>query len=980
SNFRLAKQFSMWHTVQTVPFGTPDVDEVNKRFNKQDAATVMNLVWPRPLKITAIRFTPVLAKPGKRWGGLYPPAERTAMNERGEGKLVLTQLSWDTVDSKDANFYSVISDRLRFGRNQPATLFVDDLIVAREKGDWDQPLRYQLQLFDGYAGKLLWQTDKTLAIDLRDPAALFANRIELPKVPTGRYFIKSIVWDSNQSVRDERTLQWWVAVSDVSNFTAINPSAVGMWWEDAQAAKTVDTQSTTLSLHLSQAYRQSIPDSARIRITINDYNKQELFTKVYKQQDKIDVTFQTQPGKDYFAIAQTRRGPQILDQRIIHIGHLGQSAMPDMGKFEKQSRPTRDEFLKNTVQLQPEYRVPTTFYDGYYPWYNHDDIDAYKKWLIQAKTFESPTICVKAGWSDVEVLPGVYRWENLDKQVMAVKDSGMKIMFAYTPYASSPCVPIWLQVQAQQDHRGDYKDRFSYRYSCMSPNYGPNRETFWHAVAKRYAHLPWVIGYRIYTPAITSGVDPHVRRMGYAPGMQQAYAKWLKARNLPVEPIAPVMNVDGVHINNMPADFSQSWQNTALFFSDCIIQSDISLAKAIREIDPTGLIQLDRKNEPWAIERIIPELAKMDIALKNEAAPVFRDAMLQSMCVQAGVPYLQELHRHVPTSRSISDATSYFSSYLSETNFWLLRWSTESFENPGNHPVHANFAKPHGYQYAVDSLDAWQAYMQGDSYEPQVLVFGSRLSNQIAGERRGYYHAIDGLLTYQAMVEQHQVPTHFADEHCSWVDLNKFKLILLCGMVHDEKTIEKLVSFAKQGGILALVADAATRLPDGSACDLRKQLAGMPNVVSLEAPHRMQLKRAELDWAWPFEHDHKQIDQLLKQAKVTRPAKVITDSDPAFQVQLRKTPDGKKIYVAVMRNWHGWYRNNIEFEEQLKAKWGLGTGKLLINAIPDGKWQVTQLLRDKRDLGVIDVKQGPLSIDLQPALGGQVQIFELTAK
>jgi hypothetical protein len=979
SNFRLAQQFSMWHTVETVPFGKPDVNEINKRFNAQDAAQILSLVWPRPLKITGIKLTPALAKPGKRWGGLYTPDERTAMNERGEAKLVLTNLDFDTIDSKDASFYSVISDRQRLGRNQPATLFIDDMIVARPKGDWDQPLRYQVQLFDGYAGKLLWATDKTLPVNLRDAADLFAKRVDLPKVPTGRYFIKTMVWDANQSIRDERTLQWWVGVSDVQSFSAIEPSSLGLWWEDGQAAKTVDTASTTLTLHTTESYRKSVPDSARIRITINDFNKQELFTKVYKPEDEIKVTIDTQPGTDYFAIAQTRRGPQILDQRIIHIGRTGEIPLQIEGKIEKQVRPTRDEFLKHTVQLQPEYRVPTTFYNGDYPWYNLDDIDAYKKWLIQAKQFESPTICVKAGWSDVEVLPGVYRWENLDKQVLAVKDTGMKIMFAYTPYASSPCVPIWLQVQAQQDQRGDYKDRFSYRYSSKSPNYAVNREKFWQAVAKRYGHLPWVIGYRVYTPAITSNVDPHVRRMGYAPGMQQAYATWLKERNLPIEPIAPVMAVDAVPLSNIPPDFSQSWQNTALFFSDCIIESDLSLIRAIRKVDPTSLIQLDRKNEPWAIERIIPELAKLDVALKNEAAPVFRDAMLQSMCAQGGVPYLQELHRHVPTSRSISDATSYFSSHLTESNFWLLRWSTESFENPGNHPVHANFAKPHGYQYAIESLGAWQAYMQGDYVQPEVLVFGSRLSNQIAGERRGYYHAIDGLLTYQAMIEQHQVPTHFANEHCNWVDVNKFKLILLCGLVHDKSTIEKLVSFAKQGGVLALVADAGSLLPDGSQSDLHKQLANMPNVINIAAPQRMQLKRAELDWAWPFEHDHKQIEQLLKQAKVIRPAIVNSDSDPAFQVQIRKTADGKKIYAAVMCNWHGWYRDNIEFEEAIKAKWGLGTGTLQLNIVPAGQWQVRQLLRDTRDLGQINVTQGPVNIDLKPALGGEVQIYELSA-
>ncbi|HCD33288.1 MAG TPA: hypothetical protein DER01_12835 [Phycisphaerales bacterium] len=978
SNFRLAQQFSMWHTVQTIPFGKPDVSEVNKRFNAADAKKVLNLAWPRPLKITAIKLKPVLAKPGKRWGGLYAPPERIAMNDRGEGKLVLTNLSWDTVDSKDADFYSMLSDRLRFGRNLPATLFVDDLVVAHPKIHGIQSLRYQIQLFEGYTGRFLWSTDQTIDIDLRDPISLFKQRIELPQVPTGRYYLKTLVWNANGVLLDQRNQQWWVAKSPIATFDSTPVNKLGIWWENGQAATSRNTEksSDTFTLHTTDTYRQSLPSNAKLHVTVNDFNEQSITTSQPQLQDQIMVRFDAQPGADYFAIAEIRRGKQVLDQRILHIGKIGENPLNTAVNSQSQSRPTRDAFLDHTVQLQPEYRVPTTFYDGYYPWYNHDDADAYEKWLQQAKLFKSPTICVKAGWSDVEVLPGVYRWENLDRQVMAVRDTGLKIMFAYTPYASSPCVPIWLQVQAQQDHRGDYKDRFSYRYSSKSPGYAEGRQRFWQAVAKRYGHLPWVIGYRIYTPAITSHVDPHAGRMGYSDGMQQAYAKWLTARNLPVEPIAPLMVVDGVPLNKVPADFSKSWQNTVMFFSDCIIESDMSLAKAIRAVDPTSLIQIDRKNEPYAIERMIPQMAELDIALKNEAAPVFRDAMLQSMCIQGGVPYLEELHRHVPTSRSISDATSYFSSHLSKSIFWLLRWSTHSFEHPGNHPVHGNFAKPHGYDYALQSVGAWQKYIQGDYLEPDVLVFGSRLSNQITGERRGYYHAIDGLLTYQAMIEQHQVPAHFANEHCDWVDLSKFKLVLLCGAVQDKPIIEKLVSYAKRGGHLAMVADAGTLLPDGSTSDLRQQLANMPNVTTLAAPQRMKLQRAELEWAWPFEHDRKQIDTLLAHANVQRPAIVSTDSDPAFQVQVRKTADGQKVYVAVMRNWHGWYRNNIEFEEQLAAKWGKATGKLQLNAIASGKWQVKQLLRQPRDLGIITVTDAPVIIDLTAALGGEVQIYE----
>lgn len=979
SSPKLANQWSMWNMVQTVPFGLPAKAEVQKRFNSDAVKQIMALPWPRPLKLQRIVIAPAEVKPGKRWGGLYPVPERKAMNDLGEGKLVLTALSCETRNSIDADFYGELTDRIRWGRDDNIKLFLDDMMEARRgKLTWKKPLSYDVQVFDGYAGKLIWHQAKSLDVDLEDPISLYEDAIELPKLPVGRYFVKTLTWDGNHFVRDNRIFEYYSARGPQITGD-VDPAVTGMWWESGQAAMTLpaDTQTATLTCHISKAMQKMLRGNMQLQLEILDFNNRCIAQKSDKAAAQNNITFTPKPGSDYYVTATLVRGKQVLDRRQIHVGMMGEQPLGGKVSDTPQKRPTRDEFLNHKVHLQPEYRVATSFYNGSYPWFNEADPQDFDAWLKQAARCKPTSIALKAGWADVEVLPGVYRWDVLDSQVLAAGKAGMKIIFGYTPYASSPTVPMWLAAEPHQDQRGDYLDRFTYRFACTNPVYYKGRQHFWQAVAKRYGNLSWVLGYRIFTPPIISKVDPDPRRAGYSPTMQTAYAKWLKDRNLPVEKVAPFMSVNGVTYRDMPPDFSASWRHTIAFWSDCIINSDLSLAKAIRKVDPTSLIQVDRKNEPYAIERMIPQMQAMDLALKNEGAPVFRDAMLQSMCIQGGVPYLQELHRHVPTSRSIADATSYFSSLLQPDIFWLLRWTAKTYDPKSNHPINGNFARPYGYDYTVSSKPAWDTYIKGNSYEPQVLVVGSRISNQIFDERRGYYHAITGLTTYQALIEKHQVPAHFADEHCDWVDFNHFKLLFVCGQVQDKPMVDRLVSYARQGGQLVLVGDAGTYQSDGTPGTLLKRLAGLSNVSRMAQPHRMQLKRAARGWAWPFELDDMQLELLLKQAGVMRPVQVISDADPAFQVQLRKSDDGKHLYIAAMRNWHGWYRGNIEFEDELAAKWGKARGTLQINNIT-GKWHVKQLLRDLRDLGTITASQKTLKIQLQPALGGEVQIFELT--
>ena len=93
---------------------------------------------------------------------------------------------------------------------------------------------------------------------------------------------------------------------------------------------------------------------------------------------------------------------------------------------------------------------------------------------------------------------------------------------------------------------------------------------------------------------------------------------------------------------------------------------------AIRSNDDKRPVIVDQKPFAYAIEAAIPTL-KNGGALKNEDSPNLKMAALRSMCCQANVPYVEELHNHMPTSMGITDATDFWGGYHSKTLFWLFR-------------------------------------------------------------------------------------------------------------------------------------------------------------------------------------------------------------------------------------------------------------------------------------------------------------------
>jgi hypothetical protein len=83
-----------------------------------------------------------------------------------------------------------------------------------------------------------------------------------------------------------------------------------------------------------------------------------------------------------------------------------------------------------------------------------------------------------------------------------------------------------------------------------------------------------------------------------------------------------------------------------------------------------------------------------------------------------------------------------------------------------------------------------------------------------------------------------------------------------------------------------------------------------------------------------------------------------------------------------MRTWYGWYQGNIEKEDVLREKYGLGEGRVFVFDLPPGsEWRVEKIHRRYKNLGKMEADgSGRLQWELDPAVAAEAQIFRITRK
>ncbi len=981
-----AREWSMWNQAESWRINVPA--SVDERTLPEFKAATEALVWPRPLSLAGITITPANT-PG------YDALGAGADVKAGAGSLLIGEIGIHTRNRLDSDWTWDFAGRSRWGRDDAPRLFLDDLTLA------DGNIRYEVVIRRGYQGPVVWLKRGEGVVDRSRPDRLFAQQITLPELPAGRYFVDTKTWNAKGTFDDERQFLE-LRVNQNKHAPEPGPQAgeADFHWSSNQPNHVFPQTSTeaTVRIDLSPSLRSRISKDAYVHVQIVDYNNRQILRENFSLQDEVLVKIPVEPGMEYFATARLLNAGHTLDRAHLHFGVESAPEPIVTGKVPDEV-PDRDTSLVGNIHYNAEYwfgdRPSRVF-----PWVTDTDSEAYELFLQQAARAGAKSVSIGDLWGNHEMLPGVYQWHELDRRIARASHYGLKTFLAYTADGGEGrkfTFPLWLDAAQRLDQTGD-SPSYGFGPSWWDPAAREGSLRYYRRLVAHVRENPNVIGYRISNYELSGkttgwGFDPF--RLDYSAPARSEFARWIAGRKKTAATddmrMGTLFSLPGVTEKDLPGpDLSSAFQNFVDFNTYSLHTRLADFFAAIRSLDPKRQIQVDQKPFPYAIERSIPLLRDGGV-LKNEDSPTFSAAMLRSMAVQAGVPYAEELHNHMPTSRSIADATNFWHSYLSDHLFWLIRWHTGMIvKTEPSPPKGGGFSQntPEAMlDYLNNSIPAWQEWIRAKEYQPEVLVFGSRAQSLFGNWRTGGDYDIEGLRAFSALFEWHQVPPHFADEYTEWVKLDRFKTIFVCGETMPLRSMERLVDHARRGGKLVLVGNPGRYCPEKplERDVLRHMLEGVPGaeVREIAEPGRQSAPGIP-EWQAAFAFPEKELESILTWAGVSRRIFVAagpqTDATAGtrFECQLRMSADGTRAYVAAMRKWTGNYHENIEFEGALEKKYGRAPATVQVAGLPDGAWHLEKFHREQKDMGVVEASHGEVRFDTAPSLAGEVQLFRLT--
>lgn len=949
------REYSMWNQAESVNLAP--VDAVEARVEPEFRESVRKLEWREPLSVVGIRIEPAKVPRDNE-------AHGDAANIRaGKGALVLAGPGWGTRDGFDAAFNWHLIEQFRWGWESSPCLFPDELSMA--KGD----VRLDVSARRGYQGPIVWRAGTEVALDRADPMGLWGQRIELPRLPPGRYFIHAKAWRGAGVFEGEKVIQLFVAGRRKGEGEGTGGAVSG--WETGRDSHVFphDARVARLTLRLAPEDLARVPKGARCEIAVRDWKGGLAHEASVPPAAVVSVECAgLSPGTDYRAVAELRRGKVVFDRFALHFG----VASPPVAKAAPPvGLPTRDELLSSGKPLPIAEHWGTLMGEDDREPVTGDRLREFDRWLDEAASFGFRVISFMMAWGEIEPLPGVFRWGEVERRLRLAEGKGMKVLLTPTDWGN-PCeYPAWKDFDLMMNQFG-YIDQIDKEKELKVAAHDPvRREEFAHwyrSVAERFVADPAVIGYRTKRIIFNERNKPEFSRGDYSHPAREAFAEWQGREGRSPSPMAPLYTIMGHAPARSGPDLSPGWRDFLDFRTETYLDETRQLFAGIRAADPVRQIHVYRSPVVNALEPAIP-LLRDGGSFHDEGGPFYFQRAIESLCLQAGVPYTGEGHQFTPPSVCLADSSFFYPSLFDRGWSYLYRWNIHRADDPRFK------ALPEVLGFIRDSMPALGEWVSAKGFEPETLVFGSRADRLMRDGRQGFYAYIAGIDVFTALFTFHGVRAHFADEYAAWVDVAKFPLVFVCGEVMTRAAIDRIVSRAKAGGKVVLVGDAGKYCAEerGAREMLAVALADLPNVRRIGPPSEEPPLPGGTSYA-DAAFDAAELDGILKWAGVERR---VSASGAGFECVIKRGAGGS-LYVAVFRRWPGSY-DNVWYDEDVRAKWGTEGTEIAVEGLADGAWRVEKFHRSRKDMGLVETEGGTLRFSVEPALAGEMQLFRLTA-
>lgn len=950
------REWSAWRQVESISL-VPN-GRIEAHVQPEFQALARKLDWPQPLSLTGIEIRP--AK-DRRDNEAFPDLDAI---RAGKGRVWLAGLGSGSADGLHARFNWFLTGRWRWGWDVPPRLFLDDLTIRRSG-----PVRYALELRHGYQGPLVWRLEGAGDLDRADAAGIFSGAIELPPLPAGRYFLEAKSWRPSGELDRQETMELFVIVGEARALPVPTSPFV---WETGQPHHVFNSGTTEarLTLRCDPGAWPGRSNPARCVVRIKDWRGRLVGESEHEKADALEISCAgLREGTDYTATAEFTAETKVLDRVALHFGMASRTRESTGGRIPPV--PSRDElFLSRRPAPVAELfgSALAGSERGQPP--SDADLQQMDRWQESLPGLGFKLGSFMFGWGECEPLPGVFRWEEIERRVELGRKLGLRMFLTPTLWGDSLEWPRWKNFQPCLDQFGYVMQPGQSGVvdpAVADPVRRENTDHWLRSLAIRFRDNPNVVGYRTKPLNLHGDNKPQATRPDCAPVTQLAFQAWLRARGEQPKDLGGMFLLPGQNPLRTGPDLSPDWQRFMDFRIHEYVESVRGIVAAIRAVDPQRQIHIYRSSTPTACEAAIPLLAD-GAEFHDEGGPFYFQRAVESLCLQAGIPYTNEGHQFTPPSRAMIDAGFFYGSLFDRGWSWLYRWHARRHED-------SRFAAlPQVMEFVRDSQPALAEWVAGVGEEPQLLVFGSRTDRLVGSMRTGIYSDIAGLDVFAALFAYHGIRAHFSDEFTPWVDLERFKCVLAVGDVMRGAALDQLARFARDGGKLVLVGEAGrlcANLPAGRD-GLRQRLTGLANVKSLPAPASEPPAPGPAFRASPA-FNEAELEAVLTWAGVERGVRSQT---PGFECARKRSASGDQLAVAVFRRFPGEY-DNIWYDDQAEQRWGRQPARVVVEGLADGDWKVEQFHRTNRAVGQVRAEQGRVEFDTGAAVVGELQLFRL---
>lgn len=954
--------WSVWEQHYSMNFQQPEDDELRRRVVPEKLDEARSYLWKKPLTLSAIEICPVGVSAGQSIEFHMAAPSVLILPERQ------TRYAWFN------------ASRRRVGWDEPAVVFPDDF------RDVSGTFHYQLEICQGEQGRTVWVKEgEWEQCSRQDPLRLMGDAIVLPELPVGFYSIL-LKNRGGDGLRGESRMAFHVMQSPVESLLSAEP---GFAIESGQPNHVfpAGSEAAELTVVLNDFVLGGSADR-RVKLRVEDWRGNEVFNREFPAAKEIPVCFPVKEA-DYYAVATLLDDGRVLDRARLHLGVA--SGPNEEGPFVPPAKPATD----GELQLTAEYSRPQLserFYEHpSTPWTSPHELFRFDRWLKEQVAGRGiDEVSSLMPWADIEVLPGVFRWEESDRRNVVAITNGVRVKaFLGVLGKWPPWTPDWwagelcLSQFGRPDRVGE--NAVSSRNPWPSNYDDQGRYIFLPWIASSVKHVrdnPMVSSYKLMFPSpgwigLPEG-KAECTATDYSPAAEKVFCDWLKRNGKESRPLPGHLIIPQAPMAELGPDLSEEWQDMCRFVQESSTNRLAEILQTLRALDPQRPVTIYRGKFP-VFEAALPMMKRDNACFFDESGPNFFSRAFASMSAQAGVRYANENHFYMPSSREVIDADIFYGSIYNQGWSYSYRWH-ERHKNED-----ARFYD--ALDFVARSRSMIEQYAAAQSPAPQVLVFGSRLDQMLNNDQSAFFGAVSGLDFFTGLFSYFQVLPHFADEFTEWIQLDNFKVVFVCGDVMSRAAIERVCEYAQRGGHVILVGDAGRYCPETPAkrdC-LAMALRGVANVRRLPALSTPPPAPGAAPEA-PFSADPVAMQNLLDWAGIERDISVVLPGgalDARFEGLVRRI-DADSCYVAVFRRaavdeggpYNAWY-NALMLADRNRERWGVQEAYVRLQVPMAGQYRIARIHRNAGATETRDALNGRLEFETSPLSLGELQVYRV---